>query len=153
MSFSIKLLAALGCGLIAGVFFAFSTFVMKALAQQPVAQGIATMQSINITVINPWFMTLFLGTVIACLWVSIDALSNWHKPNAIYLLIGSLLYLVGTFGVTIAFNVPLNNALAMVDPNSADGATLWAKYLANWTFWNHVRMVAAIAASALLMWA
>jgi uncharacterized membrane protein len=153
MSFSMKLLAALGCGLIAGVFFAFSTFVMKALAQQPAAQGIATMQSINITVINPWFMTVFLGTVIACLWVSIAALSNWHRSNSIYLLIGSLLYLVGTFGVTIAFNVPLNNALAIVDPSSADGATLWAKYLTNWTFWNHVRMVAAIVASALLMWA
>jgi uncharacterized membrane protein len=152
MSFSMKLLAALGCGLIAGVFFAFSTFVMKALAQQPAAQGIATMQLINITVINPWFMTVFLGTVIACLWVTIGALSNW-QPNASYLLIGSLLYLVGTFGVTIAFNVPLNNALAIVDPNSTDGTTLWAKYLTNWTFWNHVRMVAAIAASALLMWA
>jgi uncharacterized membrane protein len=59
----------------------------------------------------------------------------------------------GLSGVTIAFNVPLNNALAIVDPNSADGAALWAKYLTNWTFWNHVRMVAAIAASALLMWA
>jgi uncharacterized membrane protein len=81
MSFSMKLLAALGCGLIAGVFFAFSTFVMKALAQQPAAQGIATMQSINITVINPWFMTVFLGTVIACLWVTIGALSNWHNPT------------------------------------------------------------------------
>ncbi len=153
MSFSTKLLVALGCGLIAGVFFAFSTFVMKALAQQPTAQGIATMQSINITVINPWFMTVFLGTVIACFWVSISALSNWHRPNAVYLLIGSLLYLVGTFGVTIAFNVPLNNALAIVDPNSGEGATLWAKYLTNWTFWNHVRTVAAIVASALLMWA
>jgi uncharacterized membrane protein len=47
MSFSMKLLAALGCGLIAGVFFAFSTFVMKALAQQPAPLGIATMQSIT----------------------------------------------------------------------------------------------------------
>jgi uncharacterized membrane protein len=115
--------------------------------------GIATMQSSNITVINLWFMTVFLGTVIACPWVTIGTLLNWHQPNAVYLLIGSLLYLVGTFGVTIAFNVPLNNALAIVDLNSADGATLWAKYLTNWTFWNHVRMVAAIAASALLMWA
>ncbi len=153
MPFSVKLLAALGCGLIAGVFFAFSTFVIKALAQQPTAQGIATMQAINITVINPWFMTVFLGTAIACIGTAIATLSNWHQPNAIYLLIGSLLYLMGTFGVTIGFNVPLNNALAIVDPNSADGATLWAQYLTNWTFWNHVRMVAAILASALLTWA
>jgi uncharacterized membrane protein len=147
MSFPVKLLAAIGCGLIAGVFFTFSTFVMKALAQQPVAQGIATMQAINLTVINPWFMTVFLGTAIACIGITIAALLKWHQPNAIYLLMGSLLYLVGTFGVTMVCNVPLNDALAIVDPNSADGAALWAKYLTDWTFWNHVRTVAGIAAS------
>jgi uncharacterized membrane protein len=147
MSFPVKLLAAIGCGLIAGVFFAFSTFVMKALAQQPAAQGIATMQAINITVINPWFMTVFLGTAIACIGIAIAALLKWHQPNAVYLLMGSLLYLVGTFGVTMVCNVPLNDALAIVDPNSADGAALWAKYLTDWTFWNHVRTVAGLAAS------
>jgi uncharacterized membrane protein len=147
MSFPVKLLAAIGCGLIAGVFFAFSTFVMKALAQQPIAQGIATMQAINITVINPWFMTVFLGTAIACIGIVIAALLKWHQPNAVYLLIGSLLYLVGTFGVTMVCNVPLNDALAIVAPNSPDGATLWAKYLTDWTFWNHVRTVAAIGAT------
>jgi uncharacterized membrane protein len=151
MSFPVKLLAAIGCGLIAGVFFAFSTFVMKALAQQPAAQGIAAMQAINITVINPWFMTVFLGTAIACIGITIAVLLKWHQPNAVYLLIGSLLYLVGTFGVTMVCNVPLNDALAIVDPNSADGATLWAKYLIDWTFWNHVRTVASIGAALTLM--
>ena len=149
LSFALKLIAALGCGLIAGVFFAFSTFVMKALAQQPPAQGIAAMQSINITVINPWFMTAFLGTSIACMILIVSLLLKWQQPNAIYLLVGSLLYLVGTFGVTIAFNVPLNDALAIAKPNSIEGANLWAKYLTNWTFWNHVRTIAAFTAAAL----
>jgi len=45
--FILTLVSALGCGLIAGVFFAFSAFVMKALARLPPAQGIAAMQSIN----------------------------------------------------------------------------------------------------------
>lgn len=147
--FSLKLIAALSCGLIAGVFFAFSTFVMKALAQQPPAQGIAAMQSINITVINPWFMTAFLGTGVACLLLIIASLKGQH-PSAAYLLSGSLLYLVGTFGVTIVFNVPLNDALAIVKPNSLEGTNLWEKYLTNWTFWNHVRTIAALAAAALL---
>ena len=61
LRFSLMLFTAIATGLSAGIFFAFSTFVMKALAQQPPAQGIATMQSINITVINPWFMTVFFG--------------------------------------------------------------------------------------------
>jgi uncharacterized membrane protein len=148
--FLLTLLAALGSGLIAGVFFAFSTFVMHALAQQPPAQGIATMQSINITVINPWFMTVFLGTGATCFFLVIAAIFKWHQPGAAYVLLGSLLYLIGTLGVTIGFNVPLNDALAVAKPDSPEGASLWAKYLTNWTFWNHVRMIAAGAAAALL---
>lgn len=147
--FTLKLLAALGCGLIAGVFFAFSTFVMKALAQQPPAEGIAAMQSINITVINPWFMTAFIGTGIACLILIVTLLFKWQQPGVAYLLVASLLYLVGSLGVTIAFNVPLNDALAVVKPNSPEGAALWANYLKNWTFWNHVRTIASLAAAAL----
>lgn len=145
----LKLLAVLGCGLIAGVFFAFSTFVMKALAQQPPEQGIAAMQAINITVINPWFMTTFLGTSAVCLILIISPLFQRQQPGAAYLLVSALLYLVGCFAVTMVFNVPLNDALAVTNPNSPEGATLWARYLANWTFWNHVRAIAAFIAAAL----
>jgi uncharacterized membrane protein len=145
--FPLKLFAALGCGLIAGVFFAFSTFVMKALAQQPPAQGIAAMQSINITVINPWFMTAFLGTAVACIFLAISSLLKWQEAGVVYLLVGCLLYLIGTFLVTIVFNVPLNDTLAKVKPESPESATVWASYLANWTFWNHIRTMAALAAA------
>jgi uncharacterized membrane protein len=145
--FALKLFAALGCGLIAGVFFAFSTFVMSALARLEPAQGIAAMQSINITVINPWFMTAFLGTAVACLFLAISSLLKWQQPGAAYLLLGSVLYLVGTFGVTMIGNVPLNEALAKVNPNTG-GANLWVSYLRDWTMWNHVRTVAALGAAA-----
>jgi uncharacterized membrane protein len=150
LPFTLKLCSALGCGLIAGVFFAFSTFVMSALARLQPASGIAAMQAINITVINPLFMTAFLGTAAACIFLAISSLSKWHQPGAVYLLFGSLLYLVGTVLVTIIFNVPLNDALATVKPDSPDGASLWTNYLTNWTFWNHVRTAAALAAAALL---
>ncbi|MEH2408541.1 anthrone oxygenase family protein [Nostoc sp.] len=71
--FVLKLFSALGCGLIAGVFFAFSTFVMNALARLQPAQGITAMQSINITVINPLFMAVFLGTAAACILLTKEA--------------------------------------------------------------------------------
>jgi uncharacterized membrane protein len=148
--FSLKLFAALGCGLVAGVFFAFSTFVMPALARLQPAQGIVAMQSINITAINPPFMIALFGTALACIFLAIFSLLKWHQPGTIYLLVGSLFYLVGTVGVTIACNVPLNDALAIAQPNSSEGAKLWANYLTNWTVWNHVRTVAAIAATTLL---
>jgi uncharacterized membrane protein len=148
--FALKLFSALGCGLIAGVFFAFSSFVMNALAQLQPTQGIAAMQLINITVINPLFMAAFLGTATACIFLAVSSVLRWHEPGAAYLLIGSLLYLIGTVGVTIVCNVPLNEALARVEPDSNEGASLWVSYLANWTAWNHVRTIAALAATAML---
>jgi uncharacterized membrane protein len=142
--------SGLGCGLIGGVFFAFSAFVMKALARLSPAHGIAAMQSINIVVINPLFFAVFFGTAAGCVFLAISSLSRWQGPGALCLLIGSLLYLVGTILVTMFFNVPRNNALAAVDPANSDGARLWADYIVSWTAWNHVRTIAALAAAALL---
>lgn len=145
------LLAALGCGLVAGAFFAFSTFVMKALGALPPAQGIAAMQSINIAVINRWFMTPLFGTALACIVVAVMAFQRWGEPAAAYLVSGAALYIAGTILVTIVFNVPRNDALAAVPPPSMEAATLWKDYLSTWTFWNHVRTAAALAASALFI--
>jgi uncharacterized membrane protein len=149
--FILTLLSALGCGLIAGAFFAFSSFVMGALGRLPPSQGIAAMQTINVVVINPLFMLVFLGTAAACLLLAISSLFMWQTHGGVYLLVGSLLYLVGTILVTMVFNVPLNDALAAVDPASAEGASLWTRYLTNWTLWNHVRTLASLAASALFI--
>jgi uncharacterized membrane protein len=148
--FSLTLISALGCGLIAGVFFAFSAFVMSALTRLASSQGIAAMQSINIVVINPLFMAAFLGTGVGCLVLAVSSFFRWHKPGAAYLLAGGLLYLVGTILVTMLFNVPRNDALAVVDPASAEGANVWTSYVTGWTAWNHVRTGAALAAAALL---
>jgi uncharacterized membrane protein len=144
--FPLKIAAILGCGLIAGVFFAFSSFIMTALARRPSAQGIAAMQSINIAVINPLFMFVFLGTGVICLLLFVGAIGS-QKPHTHYLLIGSLLYLIGALGVTIVCNVPLNNGLAIIQPNSSEAAALWEKYLTSWTAWNHLRTLAALGAA------
>lgn len=147
---ALKFFSALGCGLMAGVFFAFSAFVMKALTRLPPPQGIAAMQSVNIAAISPLFMTALFGTAAACLFLAVFSLLRWHQPGSAYLLAGSLLYLVGTVLVTIVFNVPLNDALARVEPGSTVGAGIWANYLAHWVAWNHVRAAAALAAAAAL---
>lgn len=136
--------AALGAGLIAGVFFAFSNFVMRALGRLAAPHGIAAMQSIDIVVINPIFLGVFMGTAGLAVLLAVLACLSWTAPGSIYLLAAGVLYVVGTFGVTMARNVPLNNALAAVAPDSAEGATLWTRYLRDWVSWNHVRTVAAL---------
>jgi uncharacterized membrane protein len=149
--FVLTLVAALGSGVIAGVFFAFSAFVMKALARLPPAQGIAAMQSINIVVLNPAFLSVFLGTAAACLVLCAASLLQWQRPGSAYLLGGGAIYLLGALIVTRVFNVPRNNALASVQPVSSNGATLWADYVVGWTAWNHVRTVSAVLAAAMLV--
>jgi uncharacterized membrane protein len=148
--FTLTFVAALGCGLVAGIFFAFSAFVMKALSRLPPGEGMAAMQSINIAVLNPWFMAAFLGTTAACVLVLIASLLRWQEPGAVYLFAGSTLYLVGCLLVTILFNLPKNEALASVVPGTPDGASHWAGYVSSWTAWNHVRTAASLVAAALL---
>jgi uncharacterized membrane protein len=142
---------ALGSGLVGGVFFAFSTFVMPALARLPAPQGIAAMQSINVAAITPLFMLALFGTGAACAFLAVYSLVTWQSPGAAYLLAGALLYVVGNVVVTMVANVPRNNALADANPTSADGARVWADYLTTWTAWNHVRTITALAAAASLM--
>ncbi|HEX5716398.1 MAG TPA: anthrone oxygenase family protein [Thermoanaerobaculia bacterium] len=143
----VTFLASLGCGLIAGAFFAFSNFVMKALDR---TQGMAAMQSINVFVLNPLFLGIFVGTAVACGVLAIYSLFRWQSPGSAWLLAGSALYLVGTFGVTMAFNVPLNNILAGVDASKPEAIHAWRSYVVSWTRWNHVRTIAALAALAAL---
>lgn len=144
------LLSAVGCGLVGGIFFTFSTFVMKALDRLPPVQGISAMQSINVVVINPMFLAVFFGNAVLCAILSIFALLRWHAYSGGYLIFGSLLYLFGTILVTIVCNVPRNNILATVDPASDEGNRVWKDYVQMWTKWNHVRTVAALMAAVLL---
>lgn len=143
------LCTALGSGLIGGLFFAFSTFIMAALAARPPAEGMAAMASINRVILRSLFMPVFFGTALLALGIGIYALVVW-TPVSLWLLAGVLLYLLGTIGVTMVWNVPLNNRLDGADP-AADNEALWAHYVDRWTKWNHVRTVAPLAASGVFI--
>ncbi len=148
LMFVLTLAAALGSGTIGGVFFAFSTFVMRALARLPSRDAIAAMQSINVAVINPMFLGPFFGTALGCAVALVAAAVRWDRPGSGYLVAGAVFYVAGTFAVTIFRNVPLNDALEGVAPTDADIAAQWSRYAARWTTWNHVRTAAALAACA-----
>ena len=143
---ALAIVAILGTGIIGGVFFAFSSFVMKALARLPPAEGIAAMQSINVVVLNRSFLGVFIGTTVISLVLATLAVLGWATPSAPFFLAGALLYLVGTFLVTGLGNVPLNNKLAGVSAADPAAVAVWEHYLDRWTSLNTIRTGAAAAA-------
>lgn len=142
----LTLLTALGCAIVGGTFYGFSAFIMRSLGRLPAAQGIAAMNAINVVVINPWFMVPFVGTALAALALVVVGFLRLGERGAPFLLAGGLLYLLGSFAATLLFNVPRNDALLAVAPESAAGAAYWADYLRGWTAWNTARTVASLAA-------
>jgi uncharacterized membrane protein len=141
--------SAIGCGVIAGVYFAFSTFIMTALAHTGPGPGIAAMNAINVEIVKSLFMPLFLVTTLTSAALAVIACIRLSEPGAPAMLAGGVLYVLGMFIATSVFNVPLNDALAAADPSSAEGAALWTRYLSDWTLWNHVRTGASLAATVL----
>ena len=148
---SFTFVAAIGCGLVGGIFFAFSTFVMAALGRLPSDHGIAAMNSINVTVINPLFFLAFFGTGLLCLLLIAGSYFWWDHVSGKLVLAAAVIYLAGSIGVTMAFNVPLNNALAAARLGTPEAATLWSLYLDKWTAWNTVRTVAPLVSAALFI--
>ncbi|MCC6677757.1 MAG: DUF1772 domain-containing protein [Phycisphaerales bacterium] len=139
--------AALGSALLAGGFFAFSTFIMPALARLPSAAGIAAMQSINVVVLRSLFLVVLMGTTALCAVLAAAALILPSGPADGYCLAGCVAEVLGVMVVTMVGNVPLNNQLAGVEPGSVAGEAIWRRYLRNWTLWNHTRALAGLAAT------
>ena len=145
---SLPLLVCIGAGLVGGVFFAFSTFVMKALAELPAAQGILAMQRINVVVLNPLFLGVFVGTAVLAGVCVLAGFFLWGEPKSLLLLAAGLSYVLGSFGVTAVFNVPRNERLAKLSPESAEAAAYWPTYVSEWLIWTHVRTVASVVCAA-----
>ncbi len=145
----VGVVALLGSGLVGGIFFAFSSFVMTALAKVSDVQGLVAMQSINAVVLNRSFLGSFLGTAVVSLGAILLAVVGWGSPAAPFWLGGALMYLLGTFLVTMFGNVPLNQQLEVVSAGSAEAGVVWRRYVRRWTLWNHVRTAAAMAAALL----
>lgn len=139
---------AVTTALIGGVFFIFSITIMQAFGRIPMASGIAAMQEINIVIVKSLFLPVFFGAALTSLILAGYALLNWQRPGASWLLAGGLIYVVGSIVLTVVRNVPLNDELAAVTAASPQGADVWARYLVDWTMWNHIRTVACIGASA-----
>ncbi|HVX45045.1 MAG TPA: anthrone oxygenase family protein [Mycobacteriales bacterium] len=139
----LTVVTALGAGLSAGVFFAFSTFVMKGIGKIPPASGIRAMQSMNKYAPNSLFGAVLFATAGLCVFLSVTALRRLREPSSIYLLVGSGAFLVAII-VTVVYHIPHNDSLAGLNPNAADSAAEWNSFQTGWNAWNHVRTLSSL---------
>lgn len=138
----LALAATIGAAIMAGLLFAFSNFVIQALLQMPTTAAMEAMQRVNVAIVNPLFLCVFVGTAALSVVLMVGAIPERHM----WLIAGAALYLVGVVGITAAFNIPLNNTLAAASPATA--AEEWSRFVSRWLPWNHVRTVCAVAAVA-----
>ncbi|MCD8523670.1 MAG: DUF1772 domain-containing protein [Saccharospirillaceae bacterium] len=130
---------ALSAGIMAGVYFAFSAFVISSLDKLDSNRAAAAMNSINRVIVTSAFMPLFWGS--SLLAVMLIVFTGWQDSVMLATLAG-VVYLAGMLLVTILFNVPLNNRLR--DCREQECADVWLVYKRRWTSWNHVRTVASL---------
>ena len=147
-TFVLTLLSALGCGLAAGVFFAFSTYVMPAWGRLPAAQGIAAMNAINVVAPRP-FVLAQGGAAAVCVAAAVAVLLDWDAAYGWYVLAGTLLYVLSIVVLTGGYHVPRNNELARAEGEPGAPET-WARYQREWTAANHLRAVGPLIACALM---
>ena len=134
----------------AGVYFAFSAFIMTSLGRIAPASGIAAMNAMIVDIVGSSFMPVFLLTTLSAASLVVLGVVRWGQPGSALMVIGGVIYVLGMFVVTMMFNQPLNVALAAADPAS-QGVDFWSRYLTEWTMWNHVRTVASTIATGMFV--
>lgn len=143
----ILLAALLASGLQAGTYYTWASGVMPGLARTDDATFVHAMQQANVAIVNPVFMTTFIGAPLLA-GAGIAAASGPGRPWAI----AALVLAASTFVTTAALNVPLNDALAAVDPSGGSAVLAAAReaFEDSWVRWNVVRAVTSTGALAAL---
>lgn len=142
------IITAINTALISGLFYAWYCSVIPGLAKVSDQTYVETMQQINRAILNPLFFFSFMGTVFLLpLSTWLQYASSGTNTRFLLLLPASIIYLTGTFGVTMFGNVPLNDALDRVDLSSATAAR--AQFETMWNKLNTIRTVASFVALAL----
>jgi uncharacterized membrane protein len=145
--------ATLTMGLVTGVFALYAHTIMPALKKTDDRTFVAAFQSLDRAIINPWFMAGgFLGALLLTILAALASLGEDALP---WIVAALVLYAIA-FVITIAVNVPLNDALkAAGDPDRiGDLAGVRARFdEARWAAWNLVRVVTSLGAFGCLAWA
>ena len=142
-------IATLGAGLMAGVYFAFSTFIMRAFDSLGPAHAADAMNAINKIILHSWFMTLFFGSTLLYALLAGYAAINVELEGRWWLFAAGAIYVVGMFLCTALFNVPFNNRLAEASVGEDSKTEFWKHYYLYWTRWNHSRAICSLLTVAI----
>lgn len=139
-------------GLMGGIYFSFSIFVMKALSEVPALQAAQVMNRINEVIVKTLFLPLFFGSTLLSVGLMVWSFLQWQGLSSTLVIVATLIYVVGMFLVTVIGNVPLNNALQTREGNPQELVSYWSVYLKRWTRLNHIRTLSCILACFTLSW-
>ncbi|MFK8021123.1 MAG: DUF1772 domain-containing protein [Pseudomonadales bacterium] len=142
-------IAAVGAGLMAGIYFVFSTFVMHALQELPQIDAAKVMNAINRVIQRSLFMPLFFGTTVLYAWLLYVASQDYGSAGNLVLIMSAFSYVIGMFLITLVFNVPLNNKLARAEASEDQLCETWQAYTVVWIRWNHVRTLCSLLCASL----
>lgn len=134
--------------LTAGLMFTFAVAVNLGLGRLRDSGYLTAMQSINRAILNPVFLIAFVGPVLL-----LPLAAFLSDEQLLPMVIASVLYIVGVFGITMTRNVPLNERLDKVDLATASTEELAATrqwFEKPWNQWHLIRTLASIAAVALI---
>jgi len=137
-------------GIMAGIYFSFSVFMMKALNQMPALLAAQVMNEVNDVIVNTLFLPLFFGTTLWLAGLAVWEISQWNPQTSPRVVTGSGLYIIGMFLVTAFGNVPLNNKLKSLENNDVALMEYWDTYHRDWLKLNHLRTITCVITTALL---
>ena len=148
----ILILTITSVALMAGLFYSFSISVMPALSRTENKTFVEVMQQINRVIINPYFGIAFFGSIIFTI-VNVYFQFREGVDVKFYLTVASaLIFLIGTIGVTFFGNVPLNNALDVVNiANETDVEKARISFERIWNLLNNIRSISALISLILLI--
>lgn len=149
----VTVMAGTAAALMAGLFYTFSIAVNRALEQLDDREFVSAMRAINSEILNPMFFLGFFGTPLLLLLATFMHSDVGDRPF-IFLLAATVLYLLGVFGVTVAKNVPMNNKLARIAPETASEEEISGArkvFEKPWLHWNHVRTLASVLTVVLVL--
>jgi uncharacterized membrane protein len=152
----VLMLAAFLCSLVAGFLFAFAAVVMPGLGRLGAIGYIRAFQVIDRVIQNnqPAFLLVWVGSVLALIAAAVAGVWTLAEPDRLLLVAAALAYLFGVQLPTMTINVPLNNALQELDPDTMDeeaSARAREAFEARWNRWNAIRTAFASVVSVLLL--